>query len=187
MSEAGVSIRLGVGGVGEEKLVSRVKDEPIPLGVSLLDDWFPIRNIDFHELVGVEEPVRVARRLSVDLEWEKMPRDCKDGVDMRDVWKDEGKVTGREGMRRSWADGKEGRGWSGDVSKERETLQAFLMSIFGKVNNMPPPKNHSLCNSPSLRATEGLETIRTVSPAFRMRYCSDFFRVPILPGVFIKL
>jgi hypothetical protein len=83
MREAGVSIRLGVWGLWEEKFVSRVKDEPVPLGVSFLDDWVAIRNIDFHGLVGVEEPLRVTRRLSVDLEWEKTPRVCKVGVGMR--------------------------------------------------------------------------------------------------------
>jgi hypothetical protein len=107
MREAGVSIRLGVGGLGEEKLVSRVKDELMPLEVSFLDDWLPTRNIDFHGLVGVEDPLRVTRRLSVDLECEKTPRVCGVGVGMRDVWKDRGKVTGREGGERWWADGRE--------------------------------------------------------------------------------
>ena len=62
--------------------MSRVKDEPIPLGVDFLDDWLPIRNIDFHGLVGVDEPLRVTRRLSVDLECAKRPRVCKVGVGM---------------------------------------------------------------------------------------------------------
>jgi hypothetical protein len=97
MSEAGVSMKLGVGGLGEEKFVSRVKDEPVPLGVSFLDDWLPIRNIDFHGLVGVDDPLRVTRRLSVDLECEKTPRVCKVGVGMGDVWNVRAKLTGREG------------------------------------------------------------------------------------------
>lgn len=55
--------------------MSRVKDELMPLGESFLDDWVPMRSIDFHGLVGVDEPLRVPRRLSVDLECEKTPRD----------------------------------------------------------------------------------------------------------------
>lgn len=131
MREAGVSNRLGL---CEEKLVSRVKDEPMPLGVSFLDGWLPIRNIDFHGLVGVEDPLRVTRRLSVDLECEKTPRVCRGGVGMRDVWKERGKVTGREGAKgRGWM----GMGRSGDGEQRagrepRPPLQAFLMSIFGK-------------------------------------------------------
>jgi len=74
MSEAGVSGWLGVGGLEEEKLVLRVIDERMPLERSFLDDWLPIRSMDFHGLVGVDEPLRIARRLSDDLEWEKRPR-----------------------------------------------------------------------------------------------------------------
>ena|SRR6266850_5958685 len=119
MREAGVSDRLGL---GEEKLVSRVKDEPMPLGVSFLDDWLPIRNIDFHGLVGVEDPLRVTRRLSVDLECEKTPRVCRAGVGMRDVWKDRGKVTGREGAK--------GRGLMGGNGVKRRCEQ--------RAGNRPP-------------------------------------------------
>jgi hypothetical protein len=64
--------------------VSRVKDEPMLLEESFLD-WLPIRSIDFHGLVGVEDPLRVTRKLSVDLECEKTPRVCKDGAGMRYV------------------------------------------------------------------------------------------------------
>jgi hypothetical protein len=85
MSEAGVSGWLGVDGFVEVKFVLRVIDERMPLERSFLDDWLPIRNMDFHGLVGVDEPLRIARRLSVDLECEKRPR----------VW-----IVG-EGMRRS--------------------------------------------------------------------------------------
>jgi hypothetical protein len=63
-------------------LVLRVKDEAMPLEESFLDDWLPIRNIDFHGLVGVEDPLRIARRLSVDLECEKRPRVCSVGEGM---------------------------------------------------------------------------------------------------------
>jgi len=74
ISEAGVSGWLGVDGPVEEKLVLRVIDERMPLERSFLDDWLPIRSRDFHGLVGVDEPLRIDRRLSVDLEWEKRPR-----------------------------------------------------------------------------------------------------------------
>ena len=43
-----------------------------------------MRNIDFQGLVGVDEPLRIARRLSVDLECEKTPRVCTVGEGMRD-------------------------------------------------------------------------------------------------------
>jgi hypothetical protein len=83
MREAGVSGWLGEDGLEEEeRLVLRVKDEEMPLVESFLDDWLPIRNIDFHGLVGVDEPLRIARRLSVDLEWEKRPRVCIVGEGM---------------------------------------------------------------------------------------------------------
>jgi hypothetical protein len=74
MSEAGVSGWLGVDGLVEVKFVLRVIEERMPLERSFLDDWLPIRNMDFHGLVGVDEPLRIARRLSVDLECEKRPR-----------------------------------------------------------------------------------------------------------------
>lgn len=75
MSEAGVSGWLGVvDELVEVKLVLRVMDERMPLERSFLDDWLPIRSMDFHGLVGAVEPLRIARRLSVDLEWEKRPR-----------------------------------------------------------------------------------------------------------------
>lgn len=82
MNEAGVSGWLGVDGVVEEKLVLRVIDERMPLEKSFLDDWLPIRSMDFHELVGVDEPLRIARRLSEDLEWEKGPRVWRVGEGM---------------------------------------------------------------------------------------------------------
>jgi hypothetical protein len=83
MSEAGVSGWLGVEGLEEERFVLRVNDELMPLEGSFLDDWLPIRNIDFHGLVGVDEPLRMPRRLSVDLECEKTPCVCSVGEGMR--------------------------------------------------------------------------------------------------------
>src|SRR6266404_1965581 len=66
--EAGVSSKLGVCGIGGDRSVSRVKDE-LPLLVGdFLEDRPPMRNIDFHGLVGVDEPLRGTRKLSVDLE-----------------------------------------------------------------------------------------------------------------------
>jgi hypothetical protein len=82
MNEAGVSGWLGVDGVVEEKFVLRVIDERMPLEKSLLDDWLPIRSMDFHGLAGVDEPLRIARRLSDDLEWEKRPRFWRVGEGM---------------------------------------------------------------------------------------------------------
>ena len=74
MYEAEVSGWLGVDGFAEVKFVLRVIDERMPLARSFLDDWLPIRSMDFHGLLGVDEPLRIARRLSDDLEWEKRPR-----------------------------------------------------------------------------------------------------------------
>ena len=61
----------------------RVIDELMPLERSFLDDWLPIRNMDFHGLVGVDEPLRIARRLSDDLGCEKRPRVWSVGEGMR--------------------------------------------------------------------------------------------------------
>ncbi len=65
----------------------RVIDERMPLERSFLDDWLPIRSMDFQGLVGVDEPLRIGRRLSVDLECEKRPR----------VWSVGDGMTRREG------------------------------------------------------------------------------------------
>ena len=101
MSEAGVSDWLGVDGLVEVKFVLRVIDERMPLERSFLDDWLPIRNMDFHGLVGVDEPLRIARRLSDDLECEKRPR----------VWSvGEGMMRSTEGGRGSDKEGEGGEG-----------------------------------------------------------------------------
>ena len=84
--EAGVSSKLGVGGIGDERLVSRVKDGLSALVCDFLEDRPPMRNIAFHGLVGVDEPLRGVRKLSVDLEWEKTPRVCSVDVGMKDIY-----------------------------------------------------------------------------------------------------
>ena len=54
--------------------------------------------MDFHGLVGVDEPLRIARRLSDDLEWEKRPRVWSVGEGMMRSMGGSGEVTrGREG------------------------------------------------------------------------------------------
>ena len=57
--------------------MSRVKEGLPALVGDFLEDRLPMRNIAFHGLVGVDEPLRGARKLSVDLECEKRPRVCR--------------------------------------------------------------------------------------------------------------
>lgn len=94
-NEAGVSSRLGVGGIGDDRSVSRVKDGLSALVGDFLADRPPMRNIDFHGLVGVDEPLRGVRKLSVDLECEKTPRVCSVDVGMRDVYEGDVREIGR--------------------------------------------------------------------------------------------
>lgn len=107
----------------EEKFVLRVIDERMPLERSFLDDWLPIRSMDFQGLVGVDEPLRIARRLSDDLECEKRPR----------VW-----IVGEGMMRRKGGSGEVTRGEEGDGEGEGNEQQRLTTS-----GNRPPFPNIS--------------------------------------------
>jgi hypothetical protein len=96
-NDVGVSSKLGVGGIGDDRSVTRVKGGLSAMVGDLLEDRPPMRNIDFHGLVGVDEPLRGARKLSVDLECEKTPRVCSADVGMRDMYEGEVRELGGGG------------------------------------------------------------------------------------------
>lgn len=98
--EAGVSNKLGVGRIGDDRSVLSVKAGLSAIEGDFLEDRPPMRNIDFHGLVGVDEPLRGGRRLSVDLECEKTPRVCSVDVGIENIYEEElggGKGEGRGG------------------------------------------------------------------------------------------
>lgn len=100
--EAGVSSKLGVGRIGDDRSVLSVKAGLSAIEGDFLEDKPPMRNIDFHGLVGVDEPLRGGRRLSVDLECEKTPRVCSADVGIeifmkRSWWGRGGEGEGRVG------------------------------------------------------------------------------------------
>ena len=105
-NDVGVSSKLGVGRMGDDRSVSRVRDGVLAMVGDFLEDRPPMRNMAFHGLVGVEEPLRGARRLSVDLECEKTPRVCSADVGMGDTYEWEGRVLGGGRGEAKWRAGK---------------------------------------------------------------------------------
>lgn len=124
--EAGVSSKLGVGGIGDGRSVSRVKDGLSPLVGDFLEDRPPMRNIDFHGLVGVDEPLRGARKLSVDLECEKTPRVCSVDVGMRDMYEGDVRELGGRGEKQN---GERAGRLSGEVSKRPTIIGKLSLGL----------------------------------------------------------